>query len=197
MVDWSWLFAETWTIVPIAEADPSPWGLESSVLARLGCLGTFYMGVVKVTKYIHEQLHEYKSVQCVWREVVLCCSRKHLMHLGQIFSENLWLTQTFLFVGMDFKDLCHAAVWLSSFLIVAHRCVHIYTTEDRRLRLLLCMTTSCLWYARYMQATWQQLLCLYFMDITMRLAPWPTHTGPRTKQNGTRDKRYKCNRVGS
>ncbi len=189
MEDLSWLAS----ILPENDAaDASSKGLESSVVAKLGCVGTFYMGVFKVTKYIHEQLH-YESWQCIWREVVLYCLRKHLFFLGEIFSENLWLTEAFSFVDIGFKDLCLAACGLSSLLIVAHRAVHIYTTKPCWLRLLLCMTTSSLLYARCMEATWQQLLCVYLVDITVRLAPWPTHTGPKTI-GGKPDMRYKVNR---
>jgi hypothetical protein len=168
-------------------------GLQSSVVAKLGCVGfTFYTGVFKVTKYIHEQLH-YKSWQCIWREVVLYCLRKHLFDLGEIFSDNLWLTEAFAFVDISFKDLCLAACGLSSLLIVAHRAVLLYTTKHRWLRLLLCMTTGCLLYARCMEATWQQLLCVYLADITVRLAPWPTHTGPKTI-SGRKDTRFRKKR---
>lgn len=176
-------------LMPEEIADAS--GLQSSVVAKIGCVGfTFYTGVFKGTNYIHKKLH-YESWQCIWREFVLCCLREHLFCLGHIFSENLWLTKAFAFVDIGFKDLCLAACGLSSLLIVAHRAVHIYTTQHRWLQLLLCMTTGCLLYARGMEATWQQLLGLYFMDILMRLAPWPTHTSPHTTQNGKRGKRRK------
>ena len=175
------------------EADDASTGLQSSVVAKLGCVGfTFYMGVFKVIKYIHEQLH-YESWQCIWREVVLYCLRKHLFDLGEIFSDNLWLTEAFAFVDIGFKNLCLAACGLSSLLIVAHRAVHIYTTKQRWLQLLLCMTTGCLLYARCMEATWQQLLCVYLVDITVRLAPRPTHTGPKTI-GGKKDMRFRVNR---
>ncbi len=173
------------------EADASD-GLESSVVAKLGCVGTVYMGMFKVTQYIHQQLH-YKILQCIWREFVLYCLRKHLFDLGEIFSDNLWLTEAFSFLDIRFKDLCLAACGLSSLLIVAHRAVLICTTKHRWLQLLLCMTTGCLLYARCMEATWQQVLCVYLVDITVRFSPWSTNTGPKTI-GGRLDMRYLCNR---
>jgi hypothetical protein len=97
MEDWSGLGLGS-MLMPEEIADASS-GLQSSVVAKIGCVGfTFYTGVFKVTKYIHQQLH-YESWQCIWREFVLCCLREHLFFLGDIFSENLWLTEAFAFVA--------------------------------------------------------------------------------------------------
>jgi hypothetical protein len=195
MVDLSWL--TEWILQDNAEADASPQAMESSVVTRLWYVVAAYMSVANVIQYVHKQLH-YESAQCVWREVVLYLLREHFIWLGINLSENLWLTKACSFADIGFKDLCLAACGLSSLLIVVHRAVHIYTTRCW-LRLLLCMNTSCLLYALFMEATWQQLLQVYVVDLTVRLV-LQTIGDPRgrtkvgIRRDGNKDMRFKANR---
>jgi hypothetical protein len=188
---WSWVL-DTSKIVQ-DDMDASFWG-------KLLLVGTSYKCVFNFAKFIHEQLTEYPNVRYIWREFVLCCSRKHIFCLGEVFSKNMWLHMALghMTEDFDFEGLCHTAGTLSCLMICAHRLVDMYTTEHNVLLLLRMTTSGCLFYAWYMQATWQQQLSVYVLDIAVRLAPWSNKlkTSTGRKKNGEPDMRFKCHREG-